>query len=492
MNHFRIVSLTAVLSTVIALPVSADEYTRYYVHVSIDRIKAGYQRGKSPDRDYLTMYATSTHDPASRVTTGPTDIGTFSTNTVSMPSPNIMTDELLVGDNDTIQIFADIQNKSHTDPSKAISDGLKIAGATITVLGAGELLQGELAAGTWAQSLKEEGGVVALAGAVLALGGEVIGDVGGWLGLSEPDCDGPVFAPKQPVLVKVGQFMGRFQGPIPLNTPLGLTLWFDDSQSNGEGCGHAPSATIRVNLVLTRPPFQVPTLTQSFGPPTHYKPIASGMKAERLIGTTWGDRDFIEGSHVLVTAKPVVSFHRSAGMQYFQLLKKQDPHVLELVGHPATSRSAVSGISAPSPISFDVQELAASSPSQNAIQLAGASSPAIPMQVSAFSGNKFPSNSAVAGSLHGAVAVPIKSKVSAAAVGSTVHRSKVPYDLVPLKGSTSFADSFVLPNNVTLQVYGAYDAQERFAGSRLRYLRMDGNGNVVSDAMLEPAQHVPR
>jgi hypothetical protein len=45
---------------------------------------------------------------------------------------------------------------------------------------------------------------------------------------------------------------------------------------------------------------------------------------------------------------------------------------------------------------------------------------------------------------------------------------------------------------VTLQVYGAYDAQERFAGSRLRYLRMDGNGNVVSDAMLEPAQHVPR
>src|ERR1022692_2306792 len=69
---------------------------QYYVRISIDQIQAGYQRGKSPDRDYLTLYATSTHDPASRTTVGPIDIGTFVTNQKSDPSLNVRTDELLV------------------------------------------------------------------------------------------------------------------------------------------------------------------------------------------------------------------------------------------------------------------------------------------------------------------------------------------------------------------------------------------------------------
>ncbi len=400
-----------------------------------------------------------------------------------------MTDELLVSGRDTIQIFADIQNKSHTVPSKAISDGLKIAGATIAVFGAGELLAAALASpGGYQTFVTKDGSITALAGAVLALAGEVIGDVGGWLGLSEPDCDGPVFAPKQPVLVNAGQFMGRFPGPIPLNTPLGLLLWSDDSQSNGDGCGHSPSATIRVNLVLTRAPIKAPSFN-SFGPPTHFKPIASGIRADRLIGITWSDHSFIEGSRVLVTAKPADSFHRtvgSSGLKDFQLLQKRNPQLLELVGHPPSARSAVSGMS-PS-VTFNVQE-SSGSISTNAVQISGASS-AIPMQVNAFSGNRFPSNSAVSGISR--QAIPIKTKVAAASDNSTVHRTKVPYSLMAVKGATSFADSFLLPNNVTLQIYGAYDAQERFVGSRLRYLRMDSAGNIVTDAMLEPAQHTPR
>jgi hypothetical protein len=482
------------LSVLPPLPLTADEYDQYYVRVSIDQIKAGYQRGKSPDQDYLTLYATSTHDPASRATAGPVDIGTFSTNTQSMPSPNIMTDELLVGDGDTIQIFADIQNKSHTDPSKAISDGLKIAGATITVLGAGDVLAGALAGGSLQKLLEKEGGITTLAGAVLALSGEVIGDMGGWLGLSEPDCDGPVFAPKQPVLVNVGQFMRRFPGNIPLNAPLGLMLWSDDSQLNGDGCGHPPSATIRVNLVLTRPPIKPPEFTQSFGVPTHFKPIASGIKMEKLIGTTWGDRESIEGSRVLVTVKPADSFHRTtspSGLMNLQALRKQNPQLLELIGHPAASPAAVSGIPTPASVSFDVQENAASSP-KSAIQISGASSPALPMQVSAYSGNQFPYNTAASGGLRGALTSPIKSKVAAAPADSTMQRSKVPYYVIAAKNSLVFADSFMLPSNVVLQVYGAYDAQERFAGTRIRYLRIDSAGKVVTDAMLEPAQRVPR
>jgi hypothetical protein len=209
--------LVGALCAALAAPAWAAQY---HVRVAVDQIAVGYQRGKSPDRDYLTLYATSTHDPSSRANSAPTDVGTFSTNTTVNLEPSVLTDELLVNDADTIQLFADMENKSHTDPSKAVSDGLKIAGAVVTVLGAGELLQAALASGKWQALLNKEGGVVTLCGAVLALAGEVIGDVGDWLGLSDPDCDGAVFAPKSPVLVDVGKFFANFHGPIPLNTPL--------------------------------------------------------------------------------------------------------------------------------------------------------------------------------------------------------------------------------------------------------------------------------
>ncbi len=48
MNKFRIACTAAAWAALFALPAAADEYDQYYVRVSIDQIKAGYQRGKSP------------------------------------------------------------------------------------------------------------------------------------------------------------------------------------------------------------------------------------------------------------------------------------------------------------------------------------------------------------------------------------------------------------------------------------------------------------
>ena len=61
--------------------------------------------------------------------------------------------------------------------------------------------------------------------------------------------------------------------------------------------------------------------------------------------------------------------------------------------------------------------------------------------------------------------------------------------ILPIVDETLFADSIVLDNGVTLQLYAAYDAADQFVGLRVRYRRIGGAGFTDTDVMLEPAQH---
>lgn len=501
MNRFGIFCASALGALTFARPALA---TDYYVRVSVDQVKAGYQRGKSADRDYLTVYASSTHDPASRTNSAPTDIGEFVTNRTVDLTPNVQTDEILVSDADTIQIYANIQNSSHTDPTVAISTALKIAGGVVALMGGGELLQAALTQTSWARDLNLEGGIVTLTGAVLALGGEVIGDLSTALGLSDPDCDGAVFAPQNPVLVDVGKFFARFPGPIPLNTPLGIMSWTDDTQQSPSECGHAPSATIRVNLVLTRPPAVPPSFKGIGGPATHFKPIAGGLRTNGLLGM-WADQPTIESSRVTVnvTQAKMANFSSAARVEHATSVaaRREDRGVLApgLAGRAAErtgGRGAISPALTDPPLTLEVGEQVQSAAGKRSFRTTGQSGGAVPMQASLFAGNRFPSEVAPyvgaspAGSLSAAsysapfVAIRKPARTRKTERGVVVRQ-------ITAK-AMSFADSVQIPGGVSVQLYGAYDDQERYVGNRLRYMRTNERGEIVTDAMLQGAQHTPR
>jgi hypothetical protein len=57
--------------------------------------------------------------------------------------------------------------------------------------------------------------------------------------------------------------------------------------------------------------------------------------------------------------------------------------------------------------------------------------------------------------------------------------------------SLRFADTLALSDGVCLQLYGGFD-DAGFVDDRLRYVRVDASGNVVSDVMLRRGQHSPR
>lgn len=118
------------------------------------------------------------------------------------------------------------------------------------------------------------------------------------------------------------------------------------------------------------------------------------------------------------------------------------------------------------------------------------------MQASLFAGNRFPSEVAPyvgaspAGSLSAAsysapfVAIRKPARTRKTERGVVVRQ-------ITAK-AMSFADSVQIPGGVSVQLYGAYDDQERYVGNRLRYMRTNERGEIVTDAMLQGAQHTPR
>jgi hypothetical protein len=143
----------------------------------------------------------------------------------------------------------------------------------------------------------------------------------------------------------------------------------------------------------------------------------------------------------------------------------------------------------------DVQEQPPLGAGRSALRIAAASTTAVPMQSSPYQGDRFLWRG-------GGVVIHLASPtVSSPTRNFTPAPMVIPVGPAGAHGETrqigatsvvAFADSLPLSDGVTLQLYGGYDAQERFTGTRLRYLRTDDKGNVVTDVMLQGAQHVPR
>src|SRR4029077_10400208 len=123
----------------------------------------------------------------------PVSIGTsLSSGQTLNLNPLVETEEFIVTDDDAINVNCYATNQSHTDPTKAISDGMKIAAAVLATLAAGEALKAGLVAGKGLQdSFNKDAAITAVIAGVVAAMAEFIGDLAEALGLSAPDCDGP-------------------------------------------------------------------------------------------------------------------------------------------------------------------------------------------------------------------------------------------------------------------------------------------------------------
>jgi hypothetical protein len=60
-----------------------------------------------------------------------------------------------------------------------------------------------------------------------------------------------------------------------------------------------------------------------------------------------------------------------------------------------------------------------------------------------------------------------------------------------LERFVQFADTIVLPNNVSLQLWGEFE-KNRLVTHRLRYSRTDSKGQVATDVMLGTSQEPPK
>jgi hypothetical protein len=116
----------------------------------------------------------------------------------------------------------------------------------------------------------------------------------------------------------------------------------------------------------------------------------------------------------------------------------------------------------------------------------------IPMNTSAFGGNLFPLDMSLIEHLKhhevhpsGGVAV---SHVGSGGTSIIASHSAVSH----LVSHPRFADSITLDGGVTLQLYHAFDASNRFVGPRLRYRRIGTGGFTDTDVMLQPAQNAPK
>ena len=519
---------------------------QYTVKIGVDLITINFQRNSTdnPDSDFLTMWVTTSRDPNSRYSAGPVSIGgSLSSGQTVTLNPALETAEFIVTDNDLISVKFYGVNQSHTDSTKAISDGLKIAAGVLAALVAGEVLATMNLEGKGVTKFfnKDEAIAAVIAGAI-ALAAEFIGDLAEALGFSSPDCDGPVFDPGSEMLFKVGDLVLALEaeagGRLTVGVPLPLGVWTDDTQISQKGCGHNPSTTLRPIITFTTDPIPEQVFPPSLNDPPVKTDALVGQRPQAWVNT-WSDQAFAENSSIVVkiTQEPAAVSHfkvspilapefRAAATRFKDRILNNKNLGALLGTSPVAVNQTTTSVASDGELHVEVTEKFVGT-HRVALQTTVGSLAAIPM-------NSFPVGKPLLqldSVLHskavfiddgtptpgtGAAKV-VKDK--AAGVQFSVDKSQSvktggAFSQLEIGGSKTasatstghaggagvagataaaslltpmYADSVVVGQGVSLQFFGAFDKHNHIVGTRLRYLHVDANQKILTDVMLQPA-----
>jgi hypothetical protein len=496
----------------------------------IHHIHINTQRNKSdPDADLVNFQVGTTHnftaddfafdtnlDPLNRREVLGVSVGTPSSGAEIGPplDPPIETGELVFTEADDIVMTCHMSNGSHSDGAAHFSNLLKIGGAVAAAIGGGIELAEKLKRLKLTSQLEialEDGTILGL---LAALAGEFLSDYGVSLGLVEPDCDGPVFdsiTSNQIVKLSGSVFADAIaNGQLRIGQEIALGRLTDASQVGQTHCQN-PSTTIFLSATLTSAD-PITLFGRAAGPAVRFVP-AVGRIPDVWVNT-WGDHDTIEGSTLQCTIAKSSLAQLASGSSgdVVQAKLALVPSIADLIGDspraagkgpttelPSSMLSPGSNVAAGNKAIATIAEhvLQVTVVERESVtggggtQLSNVTSGAafsIPMNTSAFRGNTFALS--LAGFQHHpfqfTTNAPAAVAVAASVAGSGTAVSHVGDQPI-------FADSVALSGGVTLQLYNAYDANNLFAGTRLRYHRI-GSTTAFSDTdvMLQPAQPVPK
>jgi hypothetical protein len=496
--------------------------TNYRLKLSIDLVEASFQRNKTdPDKDFATLWVSTTNNLESKFAGGPAAVGSLGSGQSITLDPKLLeTQEFQVNDDNQIAIMPFITNQTFTPPDQTLSQSLKIVGAVLACIGAGEVLAADtILQGSLAKFVQLDGEVGALIGGIAAGIGEVLGDLGGLLGLDDPNCDGPVFNPAVGAWLNVTDIIDhvksfRQDGQLTFNQALPLAVWTDDTQISQRGCGHNPSTMIRVVVTIIDatpiPMFQ----GTSLGKPTHFKPLLS--KPPSMWMGTWIDQPFMQNASIVASVNLSESFKgRVAPKPLHEIVRRAvaalpkqnalienlrlNSGLRDLIGGSpliaamkTNTRMATGEVSATVTEHFIGSKTVASETGSLTLALLPLTAWDFDKPMYAFDSSAFiPKHHAVVETTDDMPGVasgrPVHSAAVALEMAAATHAGGIAA-AVSLGTKPQFADTIIVGDGVALQLFGAYDDQDRFVETRLRYTRVDSAGNLVSDVMLQPPQ----
>ena len=512
---------------------------QYAIKVGVDTFAADFQRNSTgnPDSDFLTLWVTSSHSDNDRFHVGPVSISTsLSSGQTVQPNPAPEVAEFIVTDDDSFAIKIYAVNQSHTDPNKALDTGLKIVAAVAGSLAAGEALAAMSTFNKATSSFLANEAIAS--GAVAAVAGLIdfsITTLASALGLTAPDCDGPVFDPQEEMRFHVGQMVLDIErvnaSRLPVGAPMFLGVWTDDTQISQTGCGHNPVTTIRPMITFTRDPMPVQEFSQSLvGPPVKVKPFLARQVPQWV--NTWVDNHFVENSAIVVKVSSAPVLHFKGGGHFLATPSTQianfpqrllsNPNLAALLGtSPVTVAQASNSAASDGELSVDMTEKFVGT-QRVAVQASTSGLASVPMATFPFDKNLLAQDPNL-GTFHAqdtAAVTTVDTQASGVEFittgGKEVHagllsggpqgtgaKTQVQFTtgvgqhgfgaitgagVAAPQLTPAFSDSVVVGQGVTLQFFGAFDANDRFVAPRLRYLRVDGSGKILVDAMLQPAE----
>jgi hypothetical protein len=451
------------------------------------------------------------------------------------PSTNWQVGPITIDDQDEVAVLYTIVNLSYEEPGKAAAEGLKIEGGifataagTLATVAAGIAPSSPTVVGGFAALVVAiVAGIVGIIGAALALIGEIVGAIGG----GRPNCDGAVLVP--PVLTFTGaQLEEEINTGVP--NPAGVSQFTANfvnshlTQPTSDGCW-TPDTDVTWSVLRDIHSQQV------FGPtPPQPQPVrrmlAASQNPQDWDGT-WGDGKFAQESRIVCiinssgsgpTGTSPADRAKSyiAGLQHSLITEPMTGTLLGGPIHavrsgglaiaalpPRVSAVAPDTIAQVAPVSAryaaDIVEHLGAVAGPIAVQVSAGNLVEIPMLSDSFTSNIYPAESSLT---HKTVAVApvaqavvpgktvpraVDTSVSArtGVVGATtgIAATGEVSHAVPL----SFAATLVATAQVSRELFGEFDQTGKLLGHRLRYVRIDPSGNILTDVMLAPVQNIP-
>lgn len=233
----------------------------YRMNIQVDWINTTFQRSNTSatDDDVLTLWISTTRDQDNKFAVGPIPIGKFVSGSEGNLTSPVKTADFTVTDGDSISVWCRIENKASTGIEKAIVDGANIAAKVLGAIAVGEALVAAIAKwrhkGADTTFFELEAAGAAVVAALLTYADEIILPVLEALGITDPDCDGPVFNPPAMMILPVGDLARKTSrnnaARLGIGIPFPIGLWTDATQTSPKACGHAPETTIRLSGTFT-------------------------------------------------------------------------------------------------------------------------------------------------------------------------------------------------------------------------------------------------